>query len=84
MQIVKGFYDNGDIVLGEKINKYRGEIVVIFPIESIESIESSNEVNYRDVDKINNKRASFLGCLKGKGWISDDFNEPIDVMEDYM
>ena len=70
MQIVKGFYDNGDIVLAERINKYKGDIVVIFPVE----ID-----NERD-----KKRAAFLGCMKGQGWISEDFNEPIDVMKDYM
>ena len=70
MQIVKGFYDDGDIVLTERINKYKGEIVVIFPVET-DGIRK-------------NKRAAFLGCMKGQGWISEDFNEPIDVMEDYM
>jgi len=70
MQIVKGFYDNGNIVLLDKISKYKGEVVVIFPIES------NSEKN--------NKRAAFLGCMKSQGWISEDFNEPVDVMEDYM
>ena len=70
MQIVKGYYDNGDIILTEKINRYKGEIVVIFPTKSNDERDS--------------KRAAFLGCMKGQGWISEDFNEPIDVMEDYM
>jgi antitoxin (DNA-binding transcriptional repressor) of toxin-antitoxin stability system len=24
------------------------------------------------------------GLLKGKGWVSDDFNEPIDEFKEYM
>ena len=26
----------------------------------------------------------FRGVLKGKVWMSDDFNAPIDVLKDYM
>ena len=72
MQIVKGFYDNGVIVLDEKMSSYRykGEIAVIFPAE----IDSEK----------NNKRAAFLGCMKEQGWIADDFDEPLEEMKEYM
>ena len=71
MQIVKGFYDDGNIVLVEKISEYKGEIVVIFPIGNKDDANGC-------------ERAAFLGCMKGRGWVSDDFNDPIDDMEDYM
>ena len=29
-------------------------------------------------------RAEIIGCLKGKVWISDDFNEPIEELKEYM
>jgi len=29
-------------------------------------------------------RSSIKGALKGKVWLSSDFNEPIDVMREYM
>ena len=29
-------------------------------------------------------RESMLGCMKGKIWMSDDFDEPLEDFEEYM
>ena len=37
-----------------------------------------------ELEQIHQKRKSFLGCMKGEIWISDDFNDPIKEMAEYM
>ncbi|MBW8050220.1 MAG: DUF2281 domain-containing protein [Solirubrobacterales bacterium] len=32
----------------------------------------------------NYKREKGFGCLKGKVWMADDFNEPLDDFKEYM
>ena len=29
-------------------------------------------------------RSEIIGCLKGKVWMADDFNDPIEELEEYM
>ncbi|MCL2015563.1 MAG: DUF2281 domain-containing protein [Defluviitaleaceae bacterium] len=69
MQAIKGFYKHdGSITLSQSVGDYTGEIVVVFP------------------EKIKPKisREELIGCMRGKGWIADDFNEPIEEMAGYM
>ena len=33
---------------------------------------------------IRQKRLAFLGCMDGKVWMSDDFDEPLEEMKEYM
>ena len=37
-----------------------------------------------DLEKIREKRMAALGSLKGKIWVSDDFDEPLEEMKEYM
>ena len=29
-------------------------------------------------------RSEIIGCLKGKVWMADDFNDPIEELKEYM
>ena len=67
---VKGYYENGKIVLQEEPPvTEKTEVVVTFLTEKIENIISSKRIP---------------GGLKGKVSIPDDFNEPLDDLKDYM
>ena len=37
-----------------------------------------------DLESIRQKRLAFLGCMDGKIWMSDDFDEPLEEMKEYM
>jgi len=37
-----------------------------------------------DTKLLNGKKPRQAGGLKGKIWMSDDFNEPLDDLKDYM
>lgn len=66
---VSGFYENGKITLDETpAIKKRSKIVVTF----LEEME----------EPVHPKRR--LGSLKGKVGTPDDFNAPLDDLNDYM
>lgn len=69
--ILQGIYENGQITLVEKPkNDHKMNVSVIFYEEEI----------------LNTKilKPRVPGSLKGKIRISDDFNEPLDDLKDYM
>jgi len=37
-----------------------------------------------DLENIRKRRVAAKGCLKGKVWMSDDFDDPIEDMKEYM
>lgn len=66
---VSGVYENGKIILDEiPAIKNKSKIVVTF----LEEIETSAPLKRR------------LGSLKGKEGTPDDFNTPLDDLNDYM
>ncbi|MEA5258781.1 DUF2281 domain-containing protein [Arcicella aquatica] len=67
---IKGTYENGQITLAEKpISNQKVNVIVTF----LEEETSTPPLNPR-----------VPGSLKGKIHISDDFNEPLEDLEDYM
>ncbi len=71
MLIIKGTYENGQIVLSEQPqNLTKAKVVVIFEEKTAEKTNAPT------------KRPSGLG--KGKITLSDDFDEPLDDLKDYM
>ena len=68
---VTGTYKNGQIILDEElpITSENAKVIVTLVEEPVEIRE-------------NPKRTP--GLMKGSFWISDDFNDPIDDMKDYM
>ncbi len=70
---IKGVYDEGKIILCEDPPvKSRAEVMVTFLEEQSEEKAPPQ------------KKGIILGMLEGKIRISDDFNEPLDDLKDYM
>ncbi|WP_299287220.1 hypothetical protein [uncultured Mucilaginibacter sp.] len=66
---IKGIYDNGKIVLDEMPpTKNKSKVVVTF----LEEVQPFPVAKRR------------LGSLKGKISIPDNFNDPLDDLNDYM
>jgi len=75
---VKGYMENGQFFPEhqEKSKTGRFDVTVIFH----EPSEKTNE----ELEEIRQKRLAFFGCMEGKIWISDDFDAPLEEMEEYM
>jgi len=41
-------------------------------------------LNRKQSNDIGEKRRATFGCMKGKSWIADDFNAPLEEMKEYM
>jgi hypothetical protein len=68
---VTGTYKNGQIILDEEL-PVKGETAKVFVTlveETVENVEKP-------------KRTP--GLMKGSFWVSDDFNDPIDDLKEYM
>ncbi len=71
LQAIKGYYDNGVVILDEQPKlKQREPIVITFLNENIELDKT------RKVRKI----GGFEGSIK----VPNDFNEPLDDLKEYM
>jgi len=42
---------------------------------------SLNDNKFNDIGE---KRRAMFGCMKGKMWIADDFDAPLEEMKEYM
>ena len=49
-----------------------------------QNTKSDNARMVDDLERIRQKRLSAKGSLKGKIWMSDDFDAPIEEMKEYM
>lgn len=68
---IKGVYEEGHIILKEEAHVKSGtEVIVTFLSEE------------KETPKVKKERVP--GGLKGRISISDDFNEPLDDLKDYM
>jgi len=71
MYTVKALYDGENIKLKQPIAiKEQYEVIIIF----IEPVKKTN------ISDLPFKR----GCMKGKMWIADDFNAPLEDFKEYM
>ncbi len=68
---IKGTYENGQITLAEKpISNQKMNVIVTFLEE--------------ETGEKNPNKSRKAGGLSGKVWMSEDFNEPLDDLKDYM
>lgn len=66
---IKGYYDNGKIVLSEQpFIREKTEVIITFLNEEVKT----NEMLKRK-----------LGTLKGKISVPDNFDEPVEDLKDY-
>ena len=47
-------------------------------------IKERIELNAGQMNDIGEKRRAMFGCMKGKMWISDDFDAPLEELKEYM
>ncbi|MCL2501426.1 MAG: DUF2281 domain-containing protein [Defluviitaleaceae bacterium] len=78
MYAVKAIYDGTTFKPKQPISvKGRYDVVITFLEPVAEEITGSNQLE-------KHPRAKFIGSWKDKIWISDDFNEPLEEMGEYM
>jgi len=86
LQAYKGYFENGNFYTAGKsihIPERRQVILTIleeYPTQDIDTLENHEE----DMEKIRQKRLAFMGCMDGKVWMADDFDEPLEEMKEYM
>ena len=78
MYAVKAIHDGVNFKPKQPISvKGKYEVVITF-LEPVSDDAASEKQTKR------RPRSEIIGCLKGKVWISDDFNDPIDELKEYM
>ena len=78
MQIIEAIYDGSNFKLKQPIpvkEEYEVAITFIKPVKK----------EFVDIVPIKKRpRSEIIGLFKGKIWMSDDFNEPIEELKEYM
>ena len=67
---IQGIYENGQIILDETPPVQERTKVVVTFLEGEEDLSS--------------RRSRQGGSMKGEVWMADDFNAPLDDLNDYM
>ena len=71
MQACEAYYQNGRVIpVGNPQIPEGCRLIITFLDETAMPSKTSRE--------------SFFGCMKGKIWMSDDFDEPLEEMKEYM
>ena len=60
----------------------KGRLILYEPVDT--SREYKVLVTFVDDFAVTQKPKRVIGGLKGKIWLSDDFNEPLDDLKEYM
>jgi len=78
MYAVKAIYDGVNFKPTQPISiKEEYEVIITF-LEPVAKVT----VDTKQIKK--HPRSAFIGSWKDKIWMSDDFNEPLDEMKEYM
>jgi len=78
MYAVKAIYDGVNFKLKQPISvKGRREVVITFLEPVTGHVDNTAQIKKRP-------RSEIIGCLKGKVWMADDFNAPIEELKEYM
>jgi len=78
MYAVKAIYDGVNFKPKQPISvKGQYEVVITF-LEPVTEMVAGKEQTKK------HPRSAFIGSWKDKIWMSDDFNEPLDEMKEYM
>ena len=78
MQAISAIYDGANFEINQPIpvkGQYKVIITFLEPIEENKTIEDY---------KTKRPRSEIIGLLEGKVWMSDDFNEPLEELKEYM
>jgi len=78
MYTVKAIYDGANFKLEQPISlKGKYEVIITFVEPISDDIVNEKQRSKRPVSELR-------GILKGKVWMSDDFNKPLEEMKEYM
>ena len=78
MYAVKAIYDGYNFKPKQPISlKGKHEVVITFLEPVMEDAVNNEKFGKRPFSELR-------GLLKGKVWMSDDFNEPLEEMKEYM
>ena len=78
MYAVNAIYDGINFKPTQPIAVKGAHRVVITFLEPVtDGVEVMEQANKRP-------RSEIIGCLKGKVWMADDFNDPIEELKEYM
>jgi len=78
MQAIKAIYDGVNFMPQQPIPvKGRYEVIITFIEPLVNDSTNIGTVEKRPVSELR-------GLLKGKVWMSDDFDEPLEEMKEYM
>jgi len=78
MYAIKAIYDGVNFKPIQPIfAKGKHEVLIIFTEPVTEGAVGTEQT-------IKRPRSEIIGCLKGKVWMADDFNAPIDELKEYM
>ena len=78
MYSIKAIYDGTNFKPVQPIPVNENYEVIITFIEPVEKDTAST------VEPVKLPRSTIKGLLKNKVWMSDDFNEPLEEMKEYM
>ena len=53
-------------------------------VVTLTPVSESEKETVANLDMIRQKRLAFMGCMDGEFWMSDDFDDPIEEMREYM
>ena len=53
-------------------------------VVTIEPFSETDDKTSEELEQIRQKRLAFKGCMNGEFWMSDDFDDPIEDMREYM
>ena len=93
MEAVKAYYDGISFIPLSPIKAKKNQTAIITILDDeIKDLPTltNNDANTNplegdsDLEEIRRKRLAFLGCMNGEVWMSDDFDEPLEEMKEYM
>ena len=90
MQTIKAIYDGANFKLKQPIpiqGEYEVFITFVEPIETARTKAVKPPVEYGEISALGTEklpRSTAKGLLKGKVWMSKDFDEPLEDMREYM
>ena len=84
MHAIEAIYDGANFIPMQPIPVKENYEVVITFIEPAKKDMADINININKNEPVKLPRSTGRGILKGKVWMSDDFNEPLEEMREYM
>jgi hypothetical protein len=78
-----GTSENGIIRIPDEYKTKIGKKFKVIILEDIQDV-NENKIFMTENEIIRKKRLSAKGSLKGKIWMADDFDAPLEEMKEYM